>query len=460
MNRAIMLAAMHSGAGKTSITLGLIRLLKRNNINIRAYKTGPDYIDTAYHSLISGFPCINLEPYFLETDNGSGLLEQYEKYNDKDIAIVEAAMGYYNGIYGQEPRASAYSVANAINAKVCLVVDEFDIEKIYEYIHIYDSLNENKIEAIILNKCSQDIYRNIKKNIEEKCNIKILGFIEENQDLEIPSRHLGLFMPENLELENIADSIADILEKQVDMEFFFKEIKDTFIDKEVKAVSEVKDKFQNHKLRLALAKDSAFCFMYEDNLNLLKENGFEIVEFSPLEDKELPNDIDALWLCGGYPEVYAKDLEKNMSIRKDILSKVNSGLPTIAECGGFMYMHKNLEDVNKNKYSMLGYFDFDSFKTDKLQRFGYIEVKALKENILLKKGEKFKSHEFHHWDSEDSGSDFIATKANKSKEWECIHANERIFAGYPHIYLRANMNMIKNLKDTCLKYRAERETYV
>lgn len=453
MGRAIMLAAMHSGAGKTSITLGVLSYLKSKNFSIRAYKTGPDYIDTAYHSKITKKACINLEPYFLEDEEGENLYAQYKKYADSNISIIEAAMGYYNGIYTQEPRASAYTVANAINAKVCLIVDEFDAEKIYEYIHKYDALASNKIEALILNKCRASEYSKLKNKIENLCNTRVLGFLEERTEFKLESRHLGLRMPKDSEkdVEELAKKIAKKLAKNVDMSFFEEES-----DKEIK-----KDKSKKKtELRLAISMDKAFCFIYEDNLSLLRENGFEIVEFSPLNDNKLPDNIDALWLCGGYPEIYAKELAANISMKESILKAMNLGLPTIAECGGFMYLHKRLEDINSNYYNMVGFFNFDSFKTDKLQRFGYIEVKAKEDNILLKANESFKSHEFHYWDSEYAGSSCTAIKANKSKDWECIHTSLNIFAGYPHIYLRSNMKMIENFKKLCLAYKKEREDNV
>lgn len=432
MKRPIMIASMHSGAGKTSISLGIIKYLIDNSISVRAYKTGPDYIDTKFHSEISNKACINLEPYFLEAKDGKLLRKQYKKYDTEDISIIEASMAYYDGIYGFEPRASAYTVANATNARVCLLVDEFDIERINEYIHRYDNIEKTRIEAIILNKADKKIYKAIKKMIEEKCGVRVLGYLEEKKDLKIASRHLGLKMPEEINIQNIASKIKNSLIKTCDMSFFLEK-----------------------RLKIGISKDEAFCFLYEENINLLKEEGFEIVYFSPLRDKDIPNDLAAIFLCGGYPELYAKKLEENIEFKKNLLLKLKSGLPFIAECGGFMYLHNSLEGIDNKKYKMLGFFDFDAYRTDKLQRFGYIEIRAKKDNILLKKDEVFRSHEFHHWDSANSGCSCIATKANKSKTWECIHSNENMFAGFPHIYFAGNKNMLKNLKRACKKYRKE-----
>lgn len=449
MGKAIMLAAMHSGAGKTSITLGTVKYLSDKGYSVRTYKTGPDYIDTAYHTSLSKKACINLEPYFLEAEKeDKKLLSLYQKYNDSDICIIEAAMGYYDGIYGFEPRASAYTVANELDAKVCLITDSFDENEIYEYIHRYDKLAKNRICALIMNKCTKADFEAKSKRIEDLCKLKVLGFLNEDEDFYIAGRHLGLNMPDGEEVVRKALKISKALEENVDMSFFEEGFSKEDVVKEKKAFT---------RLRMALAWDKAFCFMYEENLSLLRQKGFEIVNFSPIKDKELPESIDLLWLPGGYPEVYAAELEKNYEIKKAIKEAVEKGLPTIAECGGFMYMHKSIEGLDEKKYDMLSCFDFESFKTPKLQRFGYIEVEASEDNLLLAKGEKFKTHEFHHWDSTNPGSSCHAVKANKSKEWDCIHAYKNIFAGYPHIYLKANESMPERLTEHCLSYRLKRE---
>lgn len=430
----IMFAAMHSGSGKTLITYSFIQYLKEKGHIIQSYKTGPDYIDTMYHTLISGRNCINLDPFFLEAeDKIKEVFDYYQK--DASICVIEAAMGYYDGIYGMEPRASAYTVANAVEVEVILVLDFSDIkdyasdisgseekrgkyekkslEEITAYIHRYDAVQSSRIKYLILNGIEEADFCKYREEIEEKLGLRIILHLPFHKEMSIPSRHLGLHLPD-MGLVEKARAMSALIGKYIDKEFAMYLQKDRYC--------------------LGVAKDEAFSFIYEENLRLFRESGAEIIYFSPLKDKELPKDLDGLYLPGGYPEVYAKELSQNTDMLSEIREFVKLK-PFIAECGGFLYLHKELGDLNGIYHTMVGLVDAKAYKKDKLSRFGYVYLHAEEESLLFEKGERLAVHEFHYYESEKDGKDFYIEKANGSKSWETGYAGEDFYMGFPHLYL-------------------------
>ena len=451
MYNNIMISAMDSHSGKTAICSSLITALKKRNLKVAAFKTGPDYIDPMYHSIAAERVCINLEPYFLETDfKKNELKKQFAHYSKgADIAVIEAAMGYFSGIYKEEPRASAYAVAKELNSYVVMVVSKDNYTKLSDYLAEY---GDKFVKAIIVNKVNKEEYLDIKKYIETNTELLVLGYLEENKAFLVESRHLGLYTPDDVKatLETL-EKRAKILETTVDIDLLLSQVGEINTDDFADFSYEEPEKTESFSV--AVAKDEAFSFIYEDNLELLKSLGAKIVFFSPIHDKKLPCNISGLWLPGGYPERYGKELSQNTSMCESIKNAIESGLPTIAECGGYMYLHEEMKDKEENTYKLVGVIKGLTYPTGKLQRFGYIEVSAYEENMLLKKGESFRAHEFHYWDSENNGQSCHAMKANKSKEWDCIHTKDNLFAGYPHIYLRTNVNMAKRFADKCMAYK-------
>ena len=256
------------------------------------------------------------------------------------------------------------------------------------------------------------------------------------------SRHLGLNEPGN-DIFKMVDKLSDELSKTLDFKLFEKFTLNIDCNIPLYKTTDVTLNNIKSKYCLAFAFDEAFSFTYNENIKVLEEYGFEIVKFSPLHDKNLPKNISAIWLSGGYPELYAKELSANISMLESIAK--TKDIPIIAECGGFIYLHKNFEDNTGESFRGVGLIDGKAFKTKKLVRFGYIEIEAKSDSILMKKNQKIRSHEFHYFDSTNNGEYAHALKANKSKGWDCINAYENIFAGFPHIYLRGYEFLIENL---------------
>ena len=433
--QAFMVSAMKSGSGKTLITLGLINILKKIGNTISIYKTGPDYIDTMYHEKIAGSPSTNLDPFFLEPEYRPGELKNlFFKNFLYDTAIIEGAMGLFDGVYGEGKRCSACIVSEEIGVDVIFVVDMDELEKLEEYLNKFS----NRVRAVIVNKLPPDCDIELLKAKINASDLVLLGYLYMDESYRIESRHLGLYEPQK-DIFSIVERVSEQLEKSLDFDALYKfivkiESSDNFTTKSDPKIP---------KYRLAFAYDEAFSFTYEENIEVLKEYGFDIVKFSPIHDKKLPDNINAIWLSGGYPELYAKELSSNTSMLNSIKEAKN--IPIIAECGGFIYLHESFENNNGEVFKGVGLIEAKAFKTQKLVRFGYIEIEAKSDSFLMKKNQKIRSHEFHYYDSTNNGEYAHAVKANKSKEWNCINVYENIFAGFPHIYLRGYEFLVENL---------------
>ena len=325
---------------------------------------------------------------------------------------------------------------------------------------------ESHIEGVILNRMSPMLYPEIKKQIEEELGIRVFGYVPKITELNLESRHLGLVLPDEVkELSEKFDHLAEILEKSLDIDGLIGLAKEAeALECSEEGVPEALKKvlafgqaagFHEEKPRIAVAKDEAFCFIYEDNLGLLKELGAEITFFSPLHDPALPEGIDGLLLYGGYPELYAGELSGNVSMRQEIRTLLKNGFPCLAECGGFMYLHTTMEDMDGKAWKMADVIDGKAYKTEKLGRFGYIELSGNTEDreFLGKKAGILKAHEFHYFDSTSCGTDFHAKKPLRKRSWDCIHGTESQLFGFPHLYYYSNPALAAEFLSACVDRR-------
>lgn len=431
-----MLAALKSGSGKTTITCGIIYLLKRQGKRVASLKCGPDYIDPMFHRRVLGIDSGNIDTYFTDENISKSLMAAHTK--DADITVVEGVMGFYDGLGGVSLEGSSYEIARMTKTPVILVVDGKGASVTLAALikGILDYREDNNIKGVILNRVSKTYYDRIKAVIEKEACVNVLGFLPDMKELSIPSRHLGLIAPEELsDFEHWVASVADCIEENVDVEAIME------IAKEAEALK--KDKIDvprlSEKIVIAVARDQAFSFYYKENLELLKAMGAELVYFSPLKDKKLPDNVDCILLGGGYPEIYAKELSSNKSMLSEINKALEKGLGIIAECGGFMYLMKKLQGQDGEMYEMVGYFDGEATNRGKLCRFGYI--KLMDED---KEPEEFfmKGHEFHRWDTNMNGDALVAVKSVGEESYKCMHRSTTVLAGYPHLFYYSNINSI------------------
>ena len=468
-----MIAAPKSGSGKTMITCALLQLLKDSGKNVSSYKCGPDYIDPMFHKKVLGVPSKNLDTFF--TDEKTTVQLFLDKRADGDFAVLEGVMGLYDGLGGIYEQGSSYHLAKVTQTPIILVVDAKGMGKsvlalIAGFLQ-YDT--QHLIKGVLLNRMSKGYYDIIKPLIEKELSVKVVGYFPEQKDIRLESRHLGLVMPDELaDIKEQLDELAGRLKKTIDLDMLLdiaveaEEISDSG-NADIYNVKNIGNYDQNefsqnkaiNTVNIAVAMDEAFCFYYEDNLRLLEKCGAKLQYFSPLHDTKLPDNCDALLLGGGYPELYAKELSENLSMRNSIKTAFKTGLPTVAECGGFMYLHTYIhniceEDADAQNYvfGMTGALDSECHFKGKLVRFGYIEL-AEKHNNFLPPNEKIKAHEFHYYDSTDNGADCIATKPATGRSYDCVISHDNYWLGFPHLYYPSNPHFAESLVRKAYEYR-------
>ena len=459
----IMLAAPNSGSGKTLITCGLLQALKNKGRNLASFKCGPDYIDPLFHTRVLGVPSRNLDTYFSGRELTRTLFGTHAQ--QADLAVMEGVMGFYDGVAGVTLTASSWELADVTDTSVILVVNMRGMSlSVAALIQGFMQMQpESHIGGVILNQTSEFMCRQLEPVIKERCGIPVLGFVPKVTECVIESRHLGLVTPAELtDLQERIEKLAEILTDTLDLEAIIRLAEDApdftwtpleqFLPREYQEQSAQVKALSAETLRIGVAKDEAFCFYYEDNLDLLRMLGAETVFFSPLHDQKLPENLQGLLIGGGYPELYAKQLSENESMRRDIREKITAGMPYLAECGGFMYLHESMEDMQTCRWPMAGVLKGNAYYTGKLGRFGYVELTAKENQMLCKNGERIKAHEFHYFDSTENGAAFYATKPKRSRGWECIQAGNVYAAGFPHLYYYSNPRFAANFVEACRRY--------
>ena len=430
----VMFAAMRSGSGKTTVTCGVLAALKKQNIKVQAYKCGPDYIDPMFHRTVLGIDTGNLDTFFAGIDAIGHILVR--DLRDAEMCVMEGVMGYYDGVGGTTTMASSYELSKVTETPVVLIVDAkgasvtlaATIRGIMEY------KKDSRIAGVILNRVSPMFYSRLKQVIETECGIPVLGYLPEDASFAVPSRHLGLLQPDEMQKQrDWVETVAEAVTKTIDINGIF-EIAAQAETLQIKKPADVRQdcKFPSG-YRIGVARDAAFSFYYRENLRMLEDMGAELVYFSPLVDAHVPK-VDALIFGGGYPELYAKQLYENRSMRASVWQALESGMPCHAECGGFLYLGKSLADAEGNVYEMVGFLDGAGFRTERLQRFGYVEL-APQEADAFAVNTVLRGHEFHYWDSTDCGDACLAWKPlSKQKTYPCMVKKKGTFAGFPHLY--------------------------
>ena len=448
----IMLAAPASGSGKTLITCGILQALVNRGFNVASFKCGPDYIDPMFHSRVIGVKSGNLDTFFTDRETTRFLFGR--RAAEAEVSVVEGVMGYYDGLGGISEEASSSDVAETLDMPVVLVVNcrGMSISVVPLIKGFLEYQKPSHIRGVILNQMPKALYPDMKEQIERWLPVKVLGYVPKAEDLVLESRHLGLVLPGEIErLKEKLNQLAEVIEESIDLDAFLAmawEAEDfTYETPGILKLS------GTEKIRIGVAEDEAFCFTYRDNLQLLKDMGAELVSFSPIRDKSLPEGLHGLLLSGGYPELHAKELSENESMRRSIREAIEKGLPCIAECGGFLYLHQTLEGADGVEYPMADVVKARAYRTDRLSRFGYIKMEAKRDQLILKEGEKARGHEFHYWESENCGDAIHAKKPLRKRSWDCVHGTDTLYAGFPHLFFYSNPAVAWNFLQKCEEYQ-------
>lgn len=452
--KRVMIAAPRSGGGKTMLTCGLLQLFCNRGLDPAAFKCGPDYIDPLFHRRIVGAKSGNLDLFFTDKKTLCSLLVKGSQ--GCGIALLEGVMGYYDGMYAASPEGSSYDVARVTGTPVILTVDargaSLSLAALIQGFAGFQA--DANIQGVILNRCSTSLFAYLAPFLEEQTGIPLLGYVPEDERFEIKSRHLGLVSADEIvDLKEKMQYLAETLAQTIDIE---KVLEIAARSKPLSAQPYESTPVAFERVRLGIARDRAFSFYYEENLRMLEEMGVDLVEFSPLDDASLPVDIQGLYLGGGYPELFCHELSRNESMRQSIRQAVEAGMPTIAECGGFMYLQEGICDSDGACWPMTGVLPGTSSNQGKLKHFGYITLGALRDNLYCDKGENIQAHEFHYWHSTYNGTDFFAQKPKRDTGWQGVVARETLVAGFPHIYFPANEGFAARFVKALMAYDKER----
>ena len=459
----IMLAAPKSGSGKTLLTCGLLVVLRRRGLNPIACKCGPDYIDPMFHRYVLGIPGRNLDSFFLPTEGVRKVLVDAVREEQAGIAVLEGVMGYYDGLGGTETSASSWEIAEITDTPAILVLDckGASLSAAAMASGFLHFRKKSHIAGVILNRVSSMYYERLAAAVEEASGLPVLGYLPESEEYHMESRHLGLFLPGEIDrLRERIGRLADQMEKSIAVERVLEvagmlplrienKEKEKAENESMEAESIAKfpacqEQKVTSRVRIGVARDEAFCFYYQENFRLLEQMGAELVYFSPLRDKKIPDRVDGLLFGGGYPENYARELAKNAAMRESIRRSIAAGMPFLAECGGFLYLHRTLEGSDGKHWEMAGVYPFDAYRTNRLRRFGYVR-------LLTSSGQEIHGHEFHYWESEDPGTDWEAVKPTGNRSWRCIHEKGGQIGGFPHLYYASCPDFLRKWLDVCAK---------
>ncbi|MBQ3329159.1 MAG: cobyrinate a,c-diamide synthase [Eggerthellaceae bacterium] len=451
----ILIGAPASGGGKTTFTCGLLHALVRRGKATAACKCGPDYIDPMFHSEVIGAQSRNLDLFFSGEEQVRRLVADSAAVND--VIVIEGVMGYYDGLAVSD-EASAWHVACATDTPAVLVIDgRGRARSIAAEVAGFARFREgSRVAGVVLNRVSPMLYPRLKELVEAETGVRVYGHLPVLEDCSLESRHLGLVTASEVaDLREKLDKLASVMEETVDIDGLL-ELAAMAPDLDSPAWHEEEPVPCARAPRIAVAHDDAFCFYYADALRLLEDLGAELVRFSPLADAALPEGVSGLYLGGGYPELHVRELSENASMRASIARVIESGMPTVAECGGFMYLHEQLEGDDGTTLPQVGAISGTSYKTPKLGRFGYIDITAQYDGLLADAGESLPAHEFHYWDSDNPGSSFSAKKPQSSRSWECAFSTPSFYAGYPHLYLPGRPAAARRFVEACAHWDATR----
>lgn len=443
---AFIIAGTASGTGKTLVTLGILEALRRRGLVVQAFKAGPDYIDPGLHAAVLGRPSYNLDTWMMGAE---GVRATFDRaVAGADCAVIEGVMGLYDG-RGDGEEGSTAHLSKVLGVSVVLVADAEKAARSMGAVVLGFESYDPKVDLrwAIFNRVGSQRHAGMLKASLRKSNVTLLGSIRRDEGLRMEERHLGLVTAEEStnKIKAIASKAADAIERSVDIEAL---LKGSLVKARTsKAVATPSKK----KVRIAVAHDSAFSFYYQDNLDLLESFGAELSFFSPLKDKSLPDDIAALYLGGGYPELYAKRLQKNERLRRSIKRLAIHGMPVYAECGGLMYLGRALEH-NGKKHLMAGLFPWTTRLLDRRKALGYREAALTANCPFLKKG-KVRGHEFHYSEIVSLPGKIVRAYRAKDGAGEGFTIKNAL-ASYVHLHFASNPAFAKGFVEAAKKYRS------
>lgn len=447
----LMVAAPASGSGKTTVTCALLTALAALGERPAAFKCGPDYIDPLFHTAVTGAPARNLDLFL--TPEGRVLDSLARGSQNATLAVLEGVMGYYDGLGGDTVTAGSYHLARATRTPVVLVLRCRGMSALTAAAlvrGIRDFRGDSGIAALLLDQLSPAAWPGMKAVLERETGLPVAGFLPTLADCALESRHLGLVAPDELpNFRQKAGRLAAALLEHTDLELLQNIARSA---PPLEYTPPAPPRPLGAPVRVAVARDAAFSFYYRDSLELLEQAGAELVPFSPLADGSLPAGTAGLLLGGGYPELYARELSQNTAMGEQLRRAVLGGLPTVAECGGFLYLHRQLAGKDGVCWPMAGVIPGTARDGGQLQPFGYGTLTARLPGLLLEEGESIPAHSFHYWRSDGEGDSFSFQKAG-GKGWRTGWQTGTLYAGFPHLHFGSREGLAERFLAKCAEYR-------
>ena len=450
MTPSIVIAGVRSGVGKTTIATGIMGALTKRGKRVQPFKAGPDYIDPSYHKLAAGIPSRNLDSWLLPHKIVSELF--YKASQTADISIVEGVMGIFDGHSNLDEFGSTAQLAKLLHAPVVLIADASKVARsvaaeILGY-QLFDP--ELNIAGVILNGIGSPRHLEFcKPQIEKSTGIPVIGYMPRRQDLVQPERHLGLIpTTEGTVVQQWYDSLISQTEETIDLEAICDIASTAQLNPVEPYIYPASP--QPKTAVIAVARDEAFSFYYQDSLDLLESWGAEIVEFSPLRDSKVPERCGGIYIGGGFPELFAQELSENKSMLMSMTERINLGIPIYAECGGLMYLGHSLSDMTGQMHPMVQALPLSSSMKDQTLHLGYRELEALCDSPIMKKGQVIKGHEFH-WSVLENNPELhnaLYTVVDQDNRFEGFR-NENVWASYIHVHLASDPSLAKRFVEVC-----------
>ena len=447
-----LVAAPSSGSGKTAVTCALLAALADRGLAPCAFKCGPDYIDPMFHRSVLGVESHNLDRFLCGDETIFRAL--YDRCRaGHQAAVTEGVMGYYDGLGGVTDRASAWDVARTLRLPVLLVLRPkgSSLTLAAQVRGLCAFREDSRVRALFLNDCSPMLFSTLAPMLERETGLPVVGFLPHREEAAFESRHLGLYTAGEIsDLRGRIGTLAGLLDESGCIDRLIALFGSESDPGE--AAAPRADECPPPTARIAVARDEAFCFVYEETLDALRQAGAEPVFFSPMRDATLPADVGGLYLPGGYPELHAAALAENEPMRRAVREAVLAGMPTVAECGGFLYLGQSLQDETGAPHPMAGALPGDGLRGTRLVRFGYTELTAKEPSLLFEPGDRVPAHEFHYWDCTENGASLTAQKPVTGRTWDCAFTGPSLYAGFPHLYFAGSPRLAERFAQAAARY--------
>jgi cobyrinic acid a,c-diamide synthase len=453
----VVIAGAQSGVGKTTVSIGLMTVLKEAGFEVQAFKIGPDYIDPSHHRAATGRPSENLDSWMVPKDQIIELFTRTAK--GADIAVIEGVMGLYDGTSGLDETGSTAQISEILSCPIILVIDAHNVARTAAAIVLgYKKFDENvNIAGVILNRVTGETHAVwCKEAIESSTKIPVVGWLPVNKEIELPERHLGLIpTPETKAFNAVYPKIRNFFRTRINLNMI------VGIAKSAGEIPEVQHPIYPSRksvksVAIGLAFDEAFNFYYQSNISLLEAYGADVKRFSPIHDRELPADVSGLYIGGGFPEMLPKELETNKHLRGVIKKAAEMGMPIYAECAGLMYLTESITDFNGKSYDMVGVLKGKTLMTQKTL-VTYSLAEATRDTLLCRAGSLLKGHEFHNSVITDIPSDaefaYAMRMGEGTKDKKDGWMQYNVLASYMHIHFAQNPKIVKTFIANCKKHK-------